>query len=331
MKPVKIFQFFLTVFISFVCFPAKAEEAFSENLAQSLVELKNNVEQLTVSNQTLALKNDQLKADLKGIQITSQKLLQENSRLEADKAKLQESTPLKAEQIERENKNIADLDQQIASLAQQTKDFQNTLESKEKEEKDLSGQMQQLSQPKEKVSEDLPVNLSKVLLQKQKEKLAILKLISESENRQQMLQEKFLDSKKVVPGEGSLDNDKTPKKEYLNAQIVQLQDEIGRLNAFLSADSKSGWSEQQIQELEGSVNKLERNSEELRALIKRMQFKAQQLDSKKDQNYEHAKIQSQLDQLKRDRRSLKIDLAELQQQMVILDKRKSSLEALSRK
>ena len=54
----------------------RAQESMPNNLFQNLQDLKKNVDQMTLANQTMVLKNDKIKADLKQLQIVYQKLNQ---------------------------------------------------------------------------------------------------------------------------------------------------------------------------------------------------------------------------------------------------------------
>ena len=306
---------------------ATADISIPQKLSQSLAELKQNVDQLSVSNKSLDLKNEQLRSALKDSQLTFGKLVQENQQLEDSKTKLEKPTSNKTQQISQLNVTVADLDKQGGVLNQRFKEAQDRIIDSQKEDKRLSEQLAQFNKPAEAGSDMPSPEIVQLSEKKQKEKLAMLKMIADSQNHQELLQQKVLDYKKSIPVNDT-SKDKGSKKEILEAQIMQLHDEIVQLNTVANNHSKMGWNEDQIHELEASVNNLEKNRDELRDLVKKIQQKTQQMAATQEQVTERVKLQSNISQLKIENRNLKIDFAELQQQMVDLDKRKSSMEAL---
>ncbi len=318
------------IFISLFCLTffsqeVKADNSVPQRLSQSLAELKQNVDQLSVSNKSLDFKNEQLKSVLKDSQLTLGKLVQENQQLEDAKAKLEKPTTTKAQQIAQLNATISDLDRQAAVYNQRFKEAQDKIADNKKEDKQLTDQLVQLN--KSETDDGMPSpEVARLLDKKQKEKLAMLKMIADSQAHQELLHQKVLDYKKSIPM--ASDASKGSKKEILEAQIVQLHDEIVQLNSTASNNAKMGWSEDQIRELESSVNNLEKNRDELKDLINKIQQKTQNMTVSQEQITERTKLQSNISQLKAEHRNLKMDFAELQQQMVDLDKRKSSMESL---
>ena len=330
LKRALLFCIFFGCFL-FTCQQVRAEDSFSQKLAQSLAGLKQNVDQLSVSNQSQGLKNEQMKVSLKDSQITLGKLMQENQQLEESKAKLQKPTSGKTQQIAQLKKTLGDLDNQIIALNQQLKISQDKIVNEQKQEVQLNQQMTQFNKPEQIESDVLSPEVSQLIEKKQKEKLAMLKMISESQSRQELLQQKILDYKKNIPIPNVLVKDMENKKEMLEASITQLRDEIVQLNYLANNDSKHGWSEEQIHQLELSVNNLEENRDELRGLIQKIQQKAKQGVPTQEEIKERVKLQSNISKLKEENRNLKIDFAQLQQQMVDLDKRKSYMESFLQK
>ncbi len=320
-------MFFLSPLFSYAQ-EATGQSVISQGLKQSLSELKHSADQLASSNEVLAVKNLQLKAHLNSLQINLQKLTQENQGLTNAKSKLDASNPAKAEQIDSLGKSIPDLDGKIHSLEEQIKQAQEQLAKHQKEEQEVNGQIaQMLNKPQGDNSAAVPFELSQLRLQRQKEKLATLKMISEIQAHEELLGEQISDFQKGI--NPSVGEEKLKQKEVLEAKIQQLQQEIDQLNALTNASSRQGGSvQEQLYHLEVSVDDLEKNRNELKNLVAKMQKKAQNVHLIDSQRGEQDKLQANIVQLKMESRGLKSDLEELQQQMVELDKRKAYLETL---
>ena len=120
-----------------------SQNFISQGLTRSLSELKSSVDELSSSNETLALKNAQLKARVNSLQMGLPKLSQENQELTNTKLKLDGDNPARTKQIEHLGRNISDLDHKIDALKEQIKITKDGLDHNENEEQKLSGQMTQ--------------------------------------------------------------------------------------------------------------------------------------------------------------------------------------------
>ena len=324
-----IFFIGLIGFFFLISSEVRSDDTFSNNLTQSLGALKNNVDQLNVSNEALIQKNEQIKFHLNDLNAPLQKLIQENKQLEEKKAKVEKIPSAKAIQIEQFNKIISDLENQVSNLQQQIKVAQDDLVKIQKEDESLTHQMGQPHKFVKGSSDEESPELLEILEKKQKEKLAMLKMIGELQNRQVLLQEQLLDYSKNIPISINSNNESSGKKSILEAQIQQLRSEIANLNS-LEQNGSQKWNEGQIHELELRISSLERNRNELNILVRKMQLKTQHFAHKTDQSTERTKLLSSIEQLKMDYKNLRIDFDELQQQMIDLDKRKVYLQALSK-
>jgi DNA repair exonuclease SbcCD ATPase subunit len=297
-------------------------------LTQGLSQLKNSVDQMAVANDSLAAKNVQLKNRLNSLQSTVQKLVQENTELNHAKSKLDLDNPVKAEQIEQLENRSNKLDQLGGQLEDQIKKTREALDAKIKEEQQINDQIKKmLNAPGATVAPAaLPPELSEVKEQKRKEKLAMLKLISEIQAHRILLQEQILDFQKNTPTANA--PTESGRKEALEKQIQELQEEVNRLNALTIQAAHQGWDEDQIHQMEASVSDLEKKRDELNSLITQMQAKNHQIHASQSPKNEEDKLQGGIEKLKSETKGLKMDLEEMQQQMVELDKRKSYLEAV---
>lgn len=301
-------------------------DVLSQGLSQSLTEFRDSVEQLSESNKTMALKNTQFKASLNDFQIALQKLQADNQQLTKDSLKLQETNPARAKQMAQLEKDQVELGIKIKDVAEQLKVTQESIAAKQKEDQQLDDQIRQiLNTPVASAHSDdsMSPELSELWKQKQKEKLALLKIISEAQDHQKMLHEQILDFQKIPPVAAIKGSN---QKSDLEAQVQQLQQEIAQLDALASHSSTKDWDEGQMSQLQENVSSLEKNRDELQKLVAKMQQKAQRMPLTEDQKNEQVKLRSNIDQLKKETKNLKFDLKELQQQMVRLDKRKAYLE-----
>lgn len=297
----------------------------SQGLAKGLSELKSSTEELATSNQSLAKDNEEFKARLNLLQMSLQKLNQENEALTKTKAKLDEPSPARAKQIEELEKKSKDLDQKIADLNDQMKKAQDLLAQDQKEEQEVNDHINKLLNQPVPVSHDMPAEITDLKAQREKEKLATLKLIAESQDHQKLLQAQLLDFQKSLPlPMVSKDN----RREKLEAEAQQLQGEIAQLSTLATNSSTPGWSEEQVQQLETVISDLEKKRDELKDLIAQMQKKTQEIHLTESQKEEQNKLQRNIEKLKNETRDLKYNLEQMQQQMVELDKRKTYLEEI---
>ncbi|MBI3602039.1 MAG: hypothetical protein HY209_04005 [Candidatus Omnitrophica bacterium] len=275
------------------------------DLTQSLQELKNRVDQLSSLNEALLLKNTQLKDRLNDVQTTLQKLEAESHQMTEAPPKQQESSPAKAKRITQLGKNVFDLDQKINQLKERFKIVQESIAGGQK-----TDQQQE---------------------QRRQEKLGILKMIAESQKRQNLLQEQILDFQKNVPlvmvSAGNISG-----KAALEAQIQQLKQEIDQLSALASKPaanlSQQGWGESQLHQLQVNLRNLKKNWAELQNLVAKMQQKRRPITLTQEQKKEELKLKANIEQLKKETKNLKFDVRALQQRMVELDKRKTYLGTL---
>lgn len=303
-----------------------ATDVFSKELVRSLRELKYSVDQLSRSNEYLAFKNSQFKTSVNDLQATLKKLMEENQQMTEASLKLQGVTPAKTKKIAQLQKEGADLDNKINSLTEQIKVAEDNMVKAKNNDQILSNQ--ESSQPDLSRSDNASLALAEAAEQKQKQKIAILKMISDSQHRQDFLNDQILDFQKNTPGIDSLQEQSSRKNKWM-AQVERLQQDIAQLNS--TSNSSQARNEELLHQLEVSITRLENNRDILQGLLVKMKQKAQLFPMSQSQKNEEAKLQSQIDQLKKVWKNLKFDLEELQQKMVELDKRKYYLESLLKK
>ncbi|MBF0489202.1 MAG: hypothetical protein HQL15_01110 [Candidatus Omnitrophica bacterium] len=309
------------------------QEYISTGLTQSLSELNNTAVEMSASNDSMAIKNSQIKGQLKVLQMTLQKVNKDSEELNSVKLRMEQPNIAKAKHIEQLEKNIADSDSKIKELQDQIKTEGDSLTAKQKEQEKVEAQIERILVPGKPVTldGDSP-ELLDIVQQKKKEKLAALKMISESQERQVLLQEQIQDFQNKLPPIISGNKENLTRKQVLEKQINQLQDEIVQLGTPTNTKALSiDGAEQDMDQLESSIRNLEKNRNELKVLVVQLQKKAKKARLTQSDVEETSRLQSGLERLKSQTKSLKFDLQELQQEMVRLDKRKVELEDLLRK
>ncbi len=191
-----------------------------------------------------------------------------------------------------------------------------TIARAEHEDHGLTQEFDQAHQPLAQTS----AVVSTVTAQDQKERLKLLKMIYDSKQRQEELQQEA----------STLAQDIHQKETLINAvkDLQDSNDRLTRLSSSAAAGAKENWNDNEMRQLEIEVRDLQKNHDELEDLLAKMQNKVSQLDVSPDQKNEKHKLQASLDELDTEGKLLKKSLGELREQMVDLDKRKSHLEAL---
>jgi len=301
----------------------------TDQLSQGLSDLRTSVDQMAASNEALAAKNMQLNDRLKTAQAMLQKLNQENQELSAAKMKAETPIPSQVKKVEELQKVSTELDVKMSDMSEQIKVNQEKVLASKKEDDALNEQINQIQNPAAPSDEELTPELAEIRQQKQKQKLAALKMISESQAHQMLLQEQILDAQKNIPQTEESQN--VNRKHMLESDLRGLQQEISQLKDLTGGPAGQAVGADQLRKLQQSVDDLERNRKELSDLVVKMQKKAQKIHLTTEERTEQAKLQYNVDQLKTEAKTLRLDLEEAEQQMVELDKRKAQLELLLQK
>jgi hypothetical protein len=137
---------------------------------------------------------------------------------------------------------------------------------------------------------------------RQKEKLKLMKMIYDSQRRQEVLNRSIQDYEKQMPV--------TPAHSVL----------------VRPAPSSNQLDDTQLAALEVELRKLEQNYTQLKELLGQMGPKFQKTQMTASQHAEQGQLEGNVHDLTRQEAGLKADLEDLRSQMVDLDKRKTSLE-----
>lgn len=299
----------------------------SGELSQGLAQLRSSVEQMAASNEVLAARNAQLKLRLNQSQAALDKITKEYQELSAAKLKAEAPIPAKTVQIEELKRFIEGLDVGIASVNEKINKADEELRALEVQQRPLDEQMRALEDPSYLTEEEaMSPELAELSQQKQKDKLAILKRISESQAHQVLLQQQILDAQKSIPDSPEAEN--VHRRNMLQADISRLEAEIEQLTAVVQAQAGQGLQEGDLGALEKSIADLENNRNQLKDLIAQMKKKTRQVVLSDEKVKDQVRLQDHIEELKNEAKTLRLDLEEAEQEMVELDKRKHQLELL---
>jgi chromosome segregation ATPase len=244
-------------------------------LQDVLSNLKQSVEKLSLDNDQLQARDNSIKQQISQLQTQLRQLEAQADLLNKDTDRLKDNNPRRAQQIARLEEKNSELDDRIQKTEGSIKSIQQSLDTED----------QQL--PKMSPSAFLAAEHS------QKEKLKLMKMVYDSQQRQESLHEAISEFQKNAPRVVANQGD--------DAQLLQLESEL---------------------------KDLEQNYSQLKDLMEKMSRKAQSSRMTISQHIEGEKLQSSIDDLNRQGVGLKVDLDDLRSQMVDLDKRKSYLETV---
>lgn len=305
--------------------------SFSEDLSRGLVDLKTTVERLSAGNDLLAVKNLQIRNSINTKQTELIKIQQSNQQLNSTFMKLKDLNASRSRQIDQLRASVSRLDDDLKGCVDQMRIIQERIDQQLEQEKQIENQIQRLKDPAyDDTLKEGSLQQSQEWLKNQKERMALLKLILESQNRQELLNAQIQDFQKDIPGQEAAQRARNDRKRVLEKKMEELKDEIANLNGN-SSSSSGAWTPEQVQQLQTNIDRLEGNKEQLQGLVSEMKQKIQRVGLSSQQRSEQLKLQSNIDQLKNETKGLKFDLEDLQRQMVSLDKRKAYLESLLQK
>jgi len=288
-----------------LCGRAQAQE--EGNISPATTALQEVLSNLKQSVEKLSLDNDQLEARDNSIKQQITQLQEQLSRLEAQADllnkgidKLKENNPRRAQQIARLQEEDLELDNRAQKALSGIKSIQQSLGA-------------QVG----------PVSHSV------KERLQLMKMIDESQQRQESLHKsisEFQTNTPLQPAASALEH-----QQFLKDQIKDLESQIAAYppeNPPLKQGDSSQGDDAQLRQMEMDLKALETNYLQLKDLMRQMDQKAQSTRMTLSQHLEADKLQSSIDDLNRQGVSLKVQLDDLRSQMVDLDKRKTYLETM---
>lgn len=313
------------VFLSLLSFQIKNVSADdmlinpSNELSTSMQSLYSSAQKLSMGNSILAVRLNEVNMKLNALQLRLKQLAVENSHLSEEAMKLQDVNPAKARKIADLEKESFDIDAQVEDLRTKIKADADAMALAPTQALRLDRRLNELGilEYETKAPDDL----------NSKEKLQILKKISESKQRQSELYAKISSGQIALP---QVQVQSAQEKNALLASIKQTQSEIDVLSkSFKSSmdnDVAADFKQMQMQ-----VSLLQKNHDELEDLALRMQQKAQAMQKNVDQRAEYNRLKDNLDAINKEAKRMKFQVTDLRIQMVELDKRKTYLESSFRK
>jgi len=304
----------------------KVMEATSA-LGSVLSNLKQSVTKLAADNDQLVSRDNVMKTQVSQLQMQLGRLEAQGDLLNEASDKLKEQNNSRAQRIgDLEEENL-DLDHRAQKAQDAIKLIQQSLDAKYQEDQRLLLKLKDMQNA-------LPVNVqspeSQAQLHRQKEKLRLMKMIYDSQQRQEVSHQSILDFQKntpLLPGASALAH-----QQLLKEQVKDLEAQIAAY-PLEKPSAKVGSADQlddaQLGQLELELKSLEQNYAQLKNLMEEMSKKAQGSRMAGSQHLvEGDKLQSSLDDLNHQGIGLRANLDDLRSQMVDLDKRKSHLEEM---
>jgi chromosome segregation ATPase len=282
-------------------------------LEDVLSNLKQSVEKLSLDNDQLEARDNAVKQQILDLQKQLNQLEAQADLLNKEIDRLKDNNPRRAQQISRLEEKNSQLDDSAQKTESDIKLIQQSLDAENQQD------------------HQLPSPRSLAVDHDQKERLKLMKMIYDSQQRQESLHQAISEFQKntpLQPAASALEH-----QQFLNEQIKDLEAQLAAYPPQgIPADRGiSGQGDDaQLRQLEVELKALEQNYLQLKDLMGQMDKKAQSVQMTVSDRIEKQKIQGSMDDLKRQGVALKIDLDDLRSQMVDLDKRKSSLEMMIR-
>ncbi len=324
--------FFLVILgAMFFCGPGMAQVQDVNSAASALQgvlsNLKQSVEKLSLDNDQLAARDKAVRQQIAQLQTQLVGLQAQGNPLNKAAAQLQQEDSSRAQQIARLEEESSDLDDRAQKAQGNIKLMQLSLGARYEEDQKLLLQLKGMSNVlPPPVQAPPPESRAEEYLQK--EKLKLMKMIYDSQQQQESLHEAIFQFRKSIllrPVVTAMVH-----QQLLKEQIKNLEDQIA---AFPPPQSANGvfvnqWNDDHLRRLEVELKALEKNYLQLKGLMEQMTQKAQSVKLTVSQRVEEGKLQSSMEDLKRQGMVLKVDLDDLRSQMIDLDKRKTRLETM---
>ena len=280
-------------------------------LQDVLSNLKQSVEKLSLDNDQLEARDNAIKQQIAMLQSQLNQMEDQGERLSNEAGKLQDKNPRRSQEIAQLEEKDFDLDNRLQKTESSIRSMQQSLGSED-------GQGPESITPAMQAADH-----------DQKERLKLMKMIYDSQQRQESLHEAisgFQKNTPVLPAAAALE-----RQEALKEQIKSLEAEIAGYppdDHQANGGALDQGDEAQVVELELELKTLEENYSQLKYLMQQMGKKAKLGQMTDGQHVELEKIQGNITDLNRQGVALKVELDDLRSQMVDLDKRKSRLEMM---
>ncbi|MBF0570999.1 MAG: hypothetical protein HQL12_03920 [Candidatus Omnitrophica bacterium] len=295
----------------------------TSSLQSVLSNLKQSVGKLSVDNDRLVVRNNAMKQQVLQLQMQLGRLEAQGDLFNKELNRLKDQNPGRARQIANlEEKNLY-WDNRSQKIEDSIKLIQQSLEARYQQEQKL---LLQLKGMQNLPLSDVQSPESQAGTHRQKEKLMLMKMIYDSQQRQEALHKSILEFHKntpLLPAAGALAH-----QQLLKEQIKGLEIEIARYPSEKPSADADQWDDAQLRQLESELKFSEQNYSQLKVLMEQMTKKVQSSRLTVGQHIEGDKLQSSLDDLNHQGTGLRADLDALRSQMVDLDKRKSRLDLM---
>lgn len=300
----------------------------TSSLEDVLSNLKDSVQKMSLDNDQLTAKDSDMQKLVSQLQLQLGQVQEQEDALNKRAYRLHDIDDGRARQINGLEEENDDLYKHIQKTASNIKQVQEGLDTGYQENHQLLLKLKALQ---DSGLQATPLESPQTIAaqRRQKEKLKLMKMIYDSQLRQENLHQSILDAQKNAPlitAASALAHQQILKEQIkdLESQIVLSPNE-----KTLDTPSVSGqWDTSQVGQLEMELKNLEQNYTQLKKLMAEMEQKAQGARMTAAQQDEEEKLQNSIDDLNRQSVGLRADLDDLRSQMVDLDKRKSHLEAL---
>ena len=290
-----------------------------------LISLKKSVEKMGLDNTQLSARNEDIRHQIVELQKQLANVKVRSDVLNRASDKLLQTNPHRDQQISRlEEENLL-WDQRIQKDAEGIKQFEPSLDAGAGEYQKLSLRLNTMRNGPGSSGPGLsPQSEAEAF---QKEKLKLMKMIYESQQRQESLHQSILEIQGNTPIRSSVNA--MAHQQLLKEQIKDLQAQIALYPPEkMEPGVTNQWDDGQLRQLESELNDLEHNYSQLKNLSEQMSQKAKSARMTPAERAEESKLQSSVDDLTHQSQSLRADLDDLRAQMVTLDKRKSRLEIM---
>jgi len=293
-------------------------------LQDVLSTLKDSVDKLNVNNSKLAAKDNYIRNQISLLQVKLAKLSQDGAVLNKAEEPLRQNNDRFSKQINELESEIFGVDNETQKDEGEIRLAQQSMDAGYHEDEKLLLQLKKMAPVLG--GQAVPSPIDDEALKMQKEKLKIIKMIYESRERQAAIHQSILDFQKNSPQLPAVSD--MAQQAVLKSQINALQTEIAAYPPVLPASVNANWDDDQLEQLEGELNVLERDYHQLKELMAQMNQRVQSNKLSSGEEAEAQQLRHHIENLDNESQGLRADLDDLRSQMVDLDKRKSHLEEL---
>ena len=312
---------------------AEAPKNTAEHFRFSLTSLKESMLRLEQGNNQLRQENDRIRQNVQQLQKNFDQVAKEGEKRDEDLKGLLNKAQQK---IQQQAQLKGDLDAVATQLSAINPAYQEKQERVEQLQKELGMVSSSLSQPEvvpEAVHEKVKENSVSQANVSRQEKLKLLKMILESQHRQQVIQGDIFEVKKSSNRAIDVVAQLKAKQDFLQKKKDLLLKNIADAAAAVVeppvlAPPQEEFSESQFKAVIQEIADLRKKHGELLALTRGMPKRGKNNGSDDSKAAEAGRLEASIAALKKENKILKQQVKELRVQMVGLDKKKIKQEQL---